>query len=182
MPQGPKILQTRSLARSRCFHIEQMTLRFSNGAEAQYERISSSPRGAVLIIPMLDQYTVLLVREYAGGTQRYELGLPKGRIEQDEQVEEAANREMMEEVGYAGRRFDPLPSMTIAPGYISHVSHPVLVRDLYEKTAIGDEPEPLEVLPWDIRKLNELLLREDFTEARSIAALYIARAYMQNHP
>ncbi|RMH21503.1 MAG: ADP compounds hydrolase NudE, partial [Gammaproteobacteria bacterium] len=131
MPQGPKILQTRSLARSRCFHIEQMDLRFSNGTEVQYERISSSPRGAVLIIPMLDKYTVLLIREYAGGTQRYELGLPKGRIEPNEPVEEAANREMMEEVGYAGRRFDRLPSMTIAPGYISHVSHPVLVRDLY---------------------------------------------------
>ena len=179
MQQKPETLKITTFAKSRCFHVEQMDLRFSNGTEVQYERIKSSPRGAVLIVPMLDANTVLLIREYAGGTDRYELGLAKGKIDAGESPEEAANREMMEEVGYAGKRFDRLPSMTIAPGYISHVSHPVLVRDLYPQTAEGDEPEPIEVVPWQLDRLDDLLMQDDFTEARSIAALYMARAFLK---
>ena len=40
--------------------------------------------GAVAVVPMLDAETVLLVREYAAGMHRYELGLVKGRIDAGE--------------------------------------------------------------------------------------------------
>ena len=37
--------------------------------------------GAVIIVAMPDDEHVLLIREYACGVHRYELGLPKGRLE-----------------------------------------------------------------------------------------------------
>ena len=40
----------------------------------------------------------------------------------------------------------------------------------------GDEPEELEVVPWRLDQLHELVQREDVTEGRSIAALFLARA------
>ena len=52
---------------------------------------------------MLDDDTVLLVNEYAAGLERFELGLPKGRLDQDETAEQGANRELKEEVGYGAR-------------------------------------------------------------------------------
>ncbi len=59
----------------------------------QYERMLGSGRGAVMIVPMLDDETFLLVREYCAGTHSYELGFPKGLIDAGEQAEQAANRE-----------------------------------------------------------------------------------------
>ena len=45
------------------------------------------------------------------GTERYELALPKGRMGAGEAIIDAANREIMEEIGYAAK-----PSQVIAPG------------------------------------------------------------------
>ena len=44
----------------------------------------------MLIVPLLDNETVLLVREYAAGVHRYELGLPKGKTDAGETFIEAA--------------------------------------------------------------------------------------------
>jgi len=173
--QKPKITKTAILAQTRMFKVEQMDLEFSNGVTAQYERLVGSSRGAVLIVPMLDDQTVLLIREYAAGLHRYELGLPKGKIEGDERIIDAANREIQEEVGYAANHLEHISSITLAPGYLSHTTHIVIATGLYESSAEGDEPEEIEVVPWSLNDLDQLLLRDDFSEARSIAALYMVK-------
>lgn len=176
MSKKPRILAQRVVAESRLFRIEQLDLEFSNGNRVQYERLKSSGFGAVLVVPMLDPDTVLLIREYAGGTDRYELALPKGRVERDEDILDAANREIMEEIGYGARNLRIINHLSLAPGYLSHTTHIILATDLYESRLEGDEPEPIEVVPWSLSQLDELIARDDCTEARSIAALFLARA------
>lgn len=175
MARKPIVTSTETLARTRLFRVERVGLRFANGTEVDYERLKSSARGAVLVVPLLDADTVLLIREYAAAVERYELALPKGRVEDDESLEEAANREIMEEVGYGARRLTALKSVTLAPGYFNHATQLVLAEELYPARLEGDEPEALEVVPWPLARLDELLAHEECTEARSIAALYMVR-------
>ncbi len=176
----PDILNIETIAQTRLFTIEQLDLRFANGVEVQFERIRGSAAGAVLIVPMVDADRVLLIREYAAGSERYELGLPKGRVEDGEDLLAAANRELMEEVGYGARRLRLLKSLSLAPGYLSQTTHVILAQDLYAERMPGDEPEEIEVVPWQLSRLDELLMRDDCTEARSIAALYLVRETL-NH-
>lgn len=175
MRDKPNILSTRTIARTRLFHVEELDLRFSNGVEVCYERLVGSATGAVMVVAMPDPDHVFVVREYAAGVHRYELGLPKGRIEPGEELLAAANRELMEEVGYGARDLSHVTSYTLAPGYLGHQTHVVLARDLYPERLPGDEPEPLEVVNWPLARLNDLVARDDFTEARSIAALFMIR-------
>lgn len=175
----PEVLKTEVCAQSRLFTVESIDLRFSNGVEAQWERLKGSSRGAVLAVPMLDRDTVLLIREYAAGVERYELALPKGKIDPGETMLEAANREMMEEVGYGAEQLTHIDSVTIAPGYLSHTTHIILGESLYEQRLEGDEPEAVEVVPWKLSNLSELLTHPEMTEARSIAALFMVRERMQ---
>lgn len=175
MRDKPEILKTETIAKTRIFRIEQVDLRFSNGNEVQYERVRGSSHGSVLIIPMLDDDTVLLIREYAVGVERYELTLPKGLIENAESPLEAANREIMEEVGYGSRSLEQLTSLTLAPGYLGSTTHVVLAQDLYPQRCEGDEPEEIEVVPWSLSRLDELLQDNTCSEARTIAALYMVR-------
>ncbi|MGY0613365.1 ADP compounds hydrolase NudE [Luteimonas sp. A501] len=163
------------------YRLERMDLEFSNGERRRYERLHGRGHGAVVVVPLLDDDTVLLVREYAAGVHRYELGLVKGRIDAGETPAEAADRELKEEAGYGARRIDVLRSLTLAPTYMSHATHLVVARDLYPERLPGDEPEELEVVPWKLDRLHELILREDFSEGRSIAALFIARDWLQHH-
>ena len=178
MAQKPRILERRLVAETRIFRVEQLDLAFSNGSRRCFERLLSGP-GSVLVVPLRDANTLLLTREYAAGTDRYELGFPKGIVEEGEDVLEAANRELQEEVGYAARELHLLQGVTLAPGYIQHRTSLVLARDLYERSAEGDEPEPIEVVSWNLHDLDALLTREDFSEARSIAALYLTRRRLE---
>jgi ADP-ribose diphosphatase len=161
------------------YRMERLDLEFGNGERRRYERLHGRGHGAVVVVPMLDDETVLLVREYAAGMHRYELGLVKGRMDAGEVPEQAADRELMEEAGYGARSLQVLRTLTLAPVYMSHETHLVLARDLYPKRLPGDEPEELEVVPWKLDALHELILREDFSEGRSIAALFIAREWLR---
>ncbi len=174
----PVILEQRLRDPSRLFEVEQLDLEFSNGARRTYERMKSRGLGAVIIVPMKDDKTVLLVREYAAGLHHYEIGLPKGRLEPGETVLAGAQRELKEEIGFGARNLMQLTRLSLAPGYMTHITQVVLARDLYPEKLPGDEPEELEVVPWPIDDLLTITARADCTEGRTIAALYIARDYL----
>ncbi len=171
----PQLLDAEIIAETRLFRVEALHLRFSNGVERHYERLRSGSRQAVMILPLLDDRTVLLTREYAAGVERYELALPKGLSDPGETVEQAANRELQEEAGFAARKLSVLKTLTLAPGYLNHRMTVVLAEDLYPSRLEGDEPESIDVLPWPLDRLDELFAREDVSEARSIAALLLLR-------
>lgn len=179
MAKLPKIHARREHDPGKIFKVERLDLEFSNGTKRTYERLRSHGLGAVIVVAMRDDNTVLLVNEYAAGLHHYELGLVKGRLEQGETVLEAAQRELMEEIGFGARDLLELTALSLAPGYMTHVTHVVLARDLYPAKLEGDEPEELEVVPWLLSDLYTLVQRPNCTEGRSIAALYIARDYLQ---
>ncbi|ABK39771.1 ADP compounds hydrolase NudE [Aeromonas hydrophila] len=174
----PEILKAEIVAESRLFKVESLHLKFSNGEERVYERMRGGSRGAVMVVPLFDAHTLLLVREYAAGTHSYELGFPKGLIDPGEDAFEAGNRELMEEAGFGANSLTLLKQVSLAPGYFSSRMDILLARDLFPEQRVGDEPEPLEVIPWPLNRIDELLARPDFTESRSISALLLAQRWL----
>ena len=173
-PTLPEILKRSLIASSRFFKIETLQLRFSNGEQREFERMQGNHRGAVLIVPFFDKETILLIREYAAGTHSYEIGFPKGLIDPGEAPDAAANRELKEEVGFGANTLQKLKKVTMSPSYFSSEMTLFMAFDLYPEKLPGDEPEPLQIIKWPLNKVDELLTREDFQEARSISALLLA--------
>ena len=178
MRKLPVIHATRAAETSRFLSAEEVDIEFSNGERRTYERLMSSGLGAVIMVPMRDDDTVLLVREYGVGTSRYELGLPKGRLDRAETVEQGADRELKEEIGFGARELHVLGTLSIAPAYMTAMTHVVLARQLHAERLVGDEPEPLEVVPWKLSALHALIGQPEVTDSRSVAALFIAREYL----
>jgi ADP-ribose diphosphatase len=169
------------IAETRQFRIESLQLEFSGGEIRHYERLMrGGSTGAVLIVPMLTGDTVLLVREYAAGLHRYELGLPKGKMDPGEDNLAAANRELKEEIGYGAARLQHLHTVSMAPAYLEHTIDIILAEDLYPERLVGDEPEELEVVPWNIHQIDALMAGGECSEARSIAALYLVASHLQS--
>ena len=167
----PKIIDTSTVASTNLFTVENVHLQFSNGEQREYERFAGASNCSVIIIPVINN-EVLLVREYAVGLEQYTLQFPAGRIDAGETPEEAANRELMEEVGHGAKALTVLKKTAISPSYSSAQSYLVLAEDLYLKQLQGDEPESLEVVRWPLDHLESLLEQPDFVGARSIAALF----------
>ncbi|HET9032993.1 MAG TPA: ADP compounds hydrolase NudE [Dokdonella sp.] len=174
----PVVLATRPIEQSRFLRAEQVDLEFSNGERRTHERLRTSGLGAVIMVAMRDEDTVLLIREYATGLGSYELGLPKGRLDPGETAEQGANRELKEEIGFGARDLLILTRLSASPTYMSAMAHVVLARDLYPERLQGDEPEELEVVPWKLSELHTLLQEPEVSEGRSIAALFIAREFL----
>ncbi|MGE6792286.1 ADP compounds hydrolase NudE [Pseudomonas guineae] len=177
MRQKPTVLARDIVASSRLFRVEELQLRFSNGVERTYERLvgKGSGYGAVMIVAMADAEHALLVEEYCGGTDDYQLSLPKGLIEPGEDVLDAANRELKEEAGFGARHLEHLAELSLSPGYMSQKIQVVLAQNLYEERLPGDEPEPMRVDKTNLRDLSGLIQQPQFTEGRALAALYLVR-------
>lgn len=173
----PEILHTEVVAKSRLFQIEQVHLKFSNEVERHYERMKGGSRGAVMIVPVHND-ELLLALEYAAGTHNYELGFPKGLIDPGELPIEAANRELQEEIGFGAHKLTLLKELSLAPGYFSSKMQIFLAEDLYESRLEGDEPEPIVVVPWKLTEWQALLDESDFSESRSVSALFLAQKHL----
>ncbi|GAB55393.1 ADP-ribose diphosphatase [Glaciecola punicea ACAM 611] len=176
----PEINARAVVAKSRFFKVERVDLTFSNGATREFERMSGSGRGAVMVIPLTDDNHILLIREYSAGTHSYQLGFPKGLIDPGETPIQAGNRELQEEVGFKAEQFLPLKDLSMAPTFFDAKMNVLIAQDLTESHLEGDEPEPLQVVRWSLDNIDELLGQEDFNEARSVAALLLLERWRKS--
>lgn len=175
--QKPEILSISVVAKSRLFEIQQVDLKFSNGEQRTYERFRPAKRAAVMVLA-LDGDELLMIREYAMGTERYELGFVKGLMEENETPEQSANRELQEEIGLGAREFILLRTVNSSLTFMNSPMHILIARDLYPSRLLGDEPEPVQLVRYPLANLEQLLGDPDFYEARSLTAVYSLRDWL----
>lgn len=178
----PKIKSIKSIFSGNIFTIESLDMQFANGQTRQYERIRSknysspgniSKPGSVLIAAINSQNELLLVREYSAGLDCYVLAFPKGLIDPGEDMQAAAKRELIEEVGMSANNLQFLKQLAASPGYFMSSTALYLATDLSPESAVGDEPEPLEIIAWPMSDIDGLISHPEFIDARSAAALLL---------
>lgn len=174
----PRVKSVETLARSMMFTIEALHLEFSNGVERVYQRLAAGGREAVMVVAIDGDDQLVLIREYMAGFHRFELSLPKGRVDDGETYAEAANRELKEEAGFGARDIRYLRCLSLAPTHMGYAVHVLLARDLYPERLPGDEPEPFEVVSWPMARLDDLAMSPEFTESRAIAALKLVEVFL----
>ena len=125
MSKLPEIKRCRKIARTRLFKVEELKLRFANGEERTYERLGhfGTEHRGVMIVPLVDDNHFMMIREYAVGTEDYQLTLPKGLAEPGETLTEGGNRELKEEIGYGARQWHDLIDFTLSPNYMTRQIH-----------------------------------------------------------
>lgn len=179
--QKPEIMSVEVVAKTALFEVQAVDLRFSNGQERQFERLAPSATQAVMILPVIDNY-LIMIREYAVGTERYELTFPKGRIDYGETPEVAANRELQEEIGFAAGKLMSMRMLYTSPSHMYGPMHVYVAEDLYSSRLDGDEPEPLELVYVPIKEIDDLIALSEFGDARTLAALMLwQRFYFKNN-
>ncbi|MDD0823835.1 ADP compounds hydrolase NudE [Mannheimia sp. AT1] len=177
--QLPEILNIKTAAKTRIFEVQTVDLRFSNGEERTYERLTPQRRSSVLVIPIQNN-ELIFVKEYAVGPERYELTFPKGIVDAGEEPIESANRELQEEIGFGANKIEFLRSLYSGPSHMYGLMHVFVAQDLYPSKLEGDEPEPLEVVRFPLEKIDELLADSTFAEARNLSALFMLREYLKS--
>ena len=171
----PKILNQKLIFKSKLFNIKQADIEF-NGTTMKYEIISGTGSGAVMVVPFIEN-DIIFIKEYAAAIDDYMITFPKGKIDKGETIEEAANRELQEEVGYKSKDIKLIKKLYLAPGYIDHMTYVMVAKELSESSLSGDEPEELEVIRVHKVDVINFLDKNEIIDSRVHAALNI----IENH-
>lgn len=171
-----KRISEKVIFKTKLFIIKDIVLELNSGEQVTYQLMEK--RNTALIVPLTSDGNLILVKEYFYAIDEYQLGLPKGRIEENEDPLITANKELQEEIGYKANRLDKLGILTMSPGYLTQKTHIFLARDLEKSSLKGDEPEVLEVLEFPFANFEKLIDNGQLTESRMISALFLARRFI----
>jgi ADP-ribose pyrophosphatase len=124
-------IDERVLHRGHVISLSKVTLEAPDGSK--HERDVVHHPGAVAVVPLHDDGTVTLVRQYRTPVQGDLLEIPAGKRDvPDEAPEITAGRELAEEVGLAAGRMLPLAEFYNSAGFSTEYSYVFLGLDLTE--------------------------------------------------
>jgi ADP-ribose pyrophosphatase len=91
------------LLKGRFLHVVRDTVRLPDGGEATREFVLHP--GAVAVVPLLDDGRLVLERQYRHATGKVMIEIPAGKLDPGEGALACAQRELLEETGYAAREW-----------------------------------------------------------------------------
>ncbi len=131
-----------------------------------------------LVVALSDEGEVLLTTEPSAAFPGPTLILPGGATSPDRPAAESANLELQEEVGLRASRLDFLGELRPFSKYLAVRSFVFLARELSARRLAGDELYVIDVERVPLASFESLIAAGRLLDARVIAALYLARAFV----
>jgi len=171
-----ELIRSETLLQGRAFKIRRDYLKTPDGRETKYEIIEHG--GSVVILPIDHEGNMLFVRQYRHAAGADLLELPAGTRDGDEPYEECAAREIREETGMEAGKLQKVGEFYLAPGYSTEFMVVYLATALKPNPLKADFDEFLQVEKIPVKKAIEMAERGDVPDAKSLAALLLAKAYL----
>ena len=133
--------------------------------------------GAVSVVPLLDDGRVVLVRQYRAACDRQLLEIPAGKRDvAGEPPQQAARRELAEEVGYRAAELDELACFYNSAGFSDEYSHVYLARGLQavDRDVQGVEERFMAVETVDLSAVPDMIADHELVDAKTIIGLTLA--------
>jgi ADP-ribose pyrophosphatase len=158
--------------KGRIFTVERMEVTLPDNQSRIYDRVSM--QDAVTILPIDADGNVYFVRQYRIGSDSVLLELPAGKIEDGEEAQATAEREIREETGMAAASMRPIGGFYMSPGYSTEYMHCFLATGLFHSPLAPDADEflNLEIIPFE--KVKSMINAGELPDSKSLAAIMLA--------
>lgn len=147
-------------------------LKLPNGNIKDEYYVLEYPTWVNMVAITADQ-KVLLVRQYRHGAGQIMVELPAGVVEEGEDTEEAARRELLEETGYAFDKIEYICQLYANPATSGNLTYTYLLqggRKIQEQQL--DNSEDIEVVEMSIAQAKQFLFENKIGQALHSAALF----------
>ena len=149
----------------------------ANGHKAHWDFIHHD--GAAAVLPVADDGRILMVRQYRNALDKFTLEIPAGKLDDPKEPKiRCAFRELEEETGFKADHLEYLMSLNTTVAFCDEAIDIFVAHHLIPSKQHLDEDEVINVEPWELKDLEELIYRGEITDGKTIAAIMAyARKY-----
>ena len=166
-------LSSRSVFEGRVVSLRVDEVLLPGGGTSTREIIDHRP--AVVIVPIDESGNLLMVRQYRYAVGETLLEAPAGVVEDGEEPDETAQRELQEEVGRISGDLRKLGEFWATPGFCNELMHAYVARDLSHSSLAADDDENITVVPVPVAEALDMIAAGTIRDAKTIATLLLAR-------
>ncbi len=134
--------------------------------------------GGVGVIPITEDNSIILVKQYRKAVERFLLEIPAGKLELNEEPRETALRELKEETGFTANKLEYQLEFFTSPGFSNEKIYLFLAYDLIEGEAIPDIGEFVEIEKYKINDLIKMVERGEIIDSKTIIGIYLAKKHL----
>jgi len=166
-------ISSETVFQGKLLHVTRDEVRLPNGKTTVREGIIHP--GAVVIIPFLDEDTLIMERQFRYVPNQLFYELPAGKTDPGEDYLSTGKRELLEETGYAARSWTFISHLHPAIGYADEKMALFVARDMLKsRSASRDSDEFLEVMEVPLQDAMEMLRKGEITDAKTMVGLFWA--------
>ena len=168
-----KQLSSETIYEGKIFTVTKDSVKLCNGLERTREVVHHN--GGVVILAQKEA-KILLVKQYRYPVQDALFELPAGKLDkQNEEILEAAKRELLEETGHSAKEWKSLGYIWPTPGFCDEKLHLFFATDLSFSSPNPEEGEILNFYEIEKTKVFEMIKSGEINDSKTICALM--RAY-----
>lgn len=155
--------------------------RFMSETKGEVEIEIVHHNGGAGTLPVFEDGTVALVRQWRYPLARYSLEIAAGRIEPGHTPEETAARELEEELGYRAGELRKIGEFFVAPGYCEERIFVYLARKLEPCKQNLDDDEEIEVVRMPFADALAHVYSGEIDDGKSIITILLAEPLIQSN-
>ncbi|HRI03606.1 MAG TPA: NUDIX hydrolase [Pyrinomonadaceae bacterium] len=167
----PTTLSSKSIYKGRIFDLRVDTIR---EGEVEYDREIVGHNGSAVIVPVFEDMTVALVRQYRHAADKYLLEIPAGTLELGEDPRTGAIRELEEEIGVTATNVEKLCEFYISPGFLTEKMYVYVATGLTETSQKLDADEFIEIERLSFPDIFDRIRSGKIEDAKTIAGTMLA--------
>jgi len=172
-----ELIESEIVYPGRAFTIRRDHLRLPDGRTTKFDIVEH--HGSVVLLPVDADGNLIFVRQYRHAAGIDLLELPAGTLDEGEQPEECAQREVREETGMAAGKLKEVGGFYLAPGYSTEYMHVYLATNLRDDPLEADADEFLQIERVPIQRALEMAEKGEIPDAKSLAAFLMARPELE---
>ena len=171
MSDTPEFIDSKKVFAGRVFDVSVDTVR--EGDQTYVREVVHHP-GSAVILPVFDDGTIALVKQYRHPAVKYLLELPAGTLNDKERPQEGAVRELEEELGVVAGNLEKLSEFFISPGFLSEKMWLYLATDLRETKQHLEDDEAIEIVRVSLDRALQMITDGEIEDAKTIIGLLLA--------
>ncbi|MGQ0761811.1 MAG: NUDIX hydrolase [Acidobacteriota bacterium] len=167
----PEFIGSKKVYAGRVFDVTVDTVR---EGDQTYQREVVHHGGSAVILPVFEDGTIALVKQYRHPAVKYLLELPAGTLNDRELPEVGAARELEEELGLVSGRMEKLCEFFVSPGFLSEKMWLYLATDLQKTEQRLEDDEAIEIVRLPIERALQMITDNEIEDAKTIIGLLLA--------